>query len=503
MSVETVPTVGDLRSLVGAALQTAVLECYEHLGDGGGGIFAWNTSLTLIDDGGTIFTTGNFGHPGSHGCWQRIYSGALDALWFGLDPTGSTANDAAHTRMLGSAAAAGAGFFYPAGTYLFADTIGPWPYGARIFGAGLSNGVAHPIQYGTTFQFSGNGVGVELGHSADANNKNGSTFEGIELIGVNPNGAENYPNINEIGIEILNDGEIVIRNCRVGGFKFSISLDGAEVCAIEACSFDGEPPPGRGYPESDLAANLGANSAFAIRLGTWKSNAGLACNQNSISNCQFNNTGWGILHNGGQNHRVKDCNFECNNGIAILTEANFLIVYENITGEGATVSNFLTTGAGNYMLTLKNVTAEPKVPLLTLGGPQYGLNLYGNDVHGSLGPPVVGSGYVLGGTSLGNLGPWGTGKSTTATAGVMFDADPIGIIERGWSQVEPSTPALGINCRPLSPVDINGNRIRIRNSYTPSSSSDPFGNSGDMCWDDGHIYVKTAAGWMRASLSAF
>jgi hypothetical protein len=500
MLVETVNTVGNLRTLVGAAHQTVILESYEHLGDGGGGIFAWNTSRMLVDDGGTIFTTGNFGHPGSHGCWQRIFTGALDALWFGLDPTGSTVNDAAHTRMLSSAAAAAApGFFYPAGTYLFASTIGPWPCGARIFGAGLSNGVIHPPQYGTTFEFSGNGVGVELGHSADINTKNGSTFEGIEVIGINPNGDGSYPNINEIGIEILNDGEIVIRNCRVGGFKFSISLDGAEICAIEACSFDGEPPSGRGYPGG--AANLGADSAFAVRLGTWKSNAGLACNQNSISNCQFNNTGWGILHNAGFNHHVKDCNFECSNGIAILTQENFAIVYENISAEGASVSNFLTTGL-NYMLTLKNVAAEPKVPLLTLGGPQFGLNLYGNDVSSSTVPPVAGSDNMFGGTSLGNLTPFGGGGST-ATAGVMFDSDPFGIIEQGYSLVEPSLPGLGINCRPSSPFDINGNRIRIRNSYTPSSSSDTFGNSGDLCWDDGYIYVKTAAGWTRASLNAF
>jgi hypothetical protein len=263
----------------GVVPQIVLLDCFEKLGDGGGGAFAWNPSQTLVDDGGTIFTTGNFGHAGSHGCWQRVYSDALNALWFGLDATGLSANDAAQSRMLASAAAANApGFFYPAGTYLFERTIGPWPCGARISGAGLSNGDVHAAQYGTTFKFSGNGVGVELGHSADINTKNGSTFEGIEVIGINPNGAGSYPNINEIGIEILNDGEIVIRNCRVGGFKFSISLDGAEICAVEACSFDGEPPSGQGYPGSDMAADLGAESAFAIRLGTWKSNAGLACN---------------------------------------------------------------------------------------------------------------------------------------------------------------------------------------------------------------------------------
>jgi hypothetical protein len=256
--------------------------------------------------------------------------------------------------------------------------------------------------------------------------------------------------------------------------------------------------PQNGCADSaEAERDTGADSAFAIRLGTWTSQAGLACNQNVISKCQFNNTYWGILHNGGFNHHVVDCNFECN--VAILTNVNFAVLYENITGEGAFNSNFLATGT-NYGLTLKNVVVTQSCPLLTLQGPQYGLTLIGNFMALSTCPfPVVGADHMLGGTALGNFAPEGGGLSTP---GVIFDTDPLGLVENGYAYGE-SNPAFGINCKPLSPLDVNDNRIRIRNPFTPSSSADAFGNVGDMCWDSSYLYVKTASGWSRSELHSW
>jgi len=60
---------------------------------------------------------------------------------------------------------------------------------------------------------------------------------------------------------------------------------------------------------------------------------------------------------------------------------------------------------------------------------------------------------------------------------------------------------------PTAIVDINGttgyNQLRLRTSYTPTSSSDPNGNVGDITWDNDYIYVKTSLGWRRAPLSSF
>jgi hypothetical protein len=60
---------------------------------------------------------------------------------------------------------------------------------------------------------------------------------------------------------------------------------------------------------------------------------------------------------------------------------------------------------------------------------------------------------------------------------------------------------------PTSKLHIVGstgyNQLRLQTPYTPTSSNDPNGNVGDICWDNNYIYVKTSTGWRRAPLSAF
>ncbi|MFX1704605.1 hypothetical protein PV783_11660 [Chitinophaga sp. CC14] len=47
------------------------------------------------------------------------------------------------------------------------------------------------------------------------------------------------------------------------------------------------------------------------------------------------------------------------------------------------------------------------------------------------------------------------------------------------------------------------NQLRLRTSYTPTSSADANGNTGDVSWDANYIYIKTAAGWKRSALTTF
>jgi len=61
---------------------------------------------------------------------------------------------------------------------------------------------------------------------------------------------------------------------------------------------------------------------------------------------------------------------------------------------------------------------------------------------------------------------------------------------------------------PQSQIDVLGvngySQFRMRATYTPTGSADANGNDGDVAWDSGFIYLKTAAGaWKRAALSAF
>ena len=64
---------------------------------------------------------------------------------------------------------------------------------------------------------------------------------------------------------------------------------------------------------------------------------------------------------------------------------------------------------------------------------------------------------------------------------------------------------VGINTKiPTSKLDINGdngyNQLRVRTTYTPTTSGDTNGGIGDICWDDDYFYVKTNNGWGRTSL---
>ena len=64
---------------------------------------------------------------------------------------------------------------------------------------------------------------------------------------------------------------------------------------------------------------------------------------------------------------------------------------------------------------------------------------------------------------------------------------------------------IGINNGdPTSKLDISGTtgyqQLRLRNSYTPTTSGDTNGEIGDISWDDNYIYVKTNSGWGRSSL---
>lgn len=46
-------------------------------------------------------------------------------------------------------------------------------------------------------------------------------------------------------------------------------------------------------------------------------------------------------------------------------------------------------------------------------------------------------------------------------------------------------------------------QLQLAQTYTPSATGDSNGQTGDVAWDGSYIYIKTASGWKRASLSTF
>lgn len=73
------------------------------------------------------------------------------------------------------------------------------------------------------------------------------------------------------------------------------------------------------------------------------------------------------------------------------------------------------------------------------------------------------------------------------------------MIKQDWQVNETITATSAIDIE-----SINGfNQFRLRKTYTPSSSTDANGNTGDISWDQNYIYIKTAAGWKRTKLENF
>jgi hypothetical protein len=52
-------------------------------------------------------------------------------------------------------------------------------------------------------------------------------------------------------------------------------------------------------------------------------------------------------------------------------------------------------------------------------------------------------------------------------------------------------------------ISSSGNTVRIASSNTPTNSGDMRGNTGDICWDNSNVYVKTSGGWRRSPLQSF
>lgn len=110
---------GDLAITPAVAATIVVAKGCRVAGDGGGGVFYWNSTTGPADDGGTIIVpktsgTGGVGQTGPY--WKRIYGGALNVRWFGAAGDATTADDDAIKNAI-KAASGGADIYIPRGTY--------------------------------------------------------------------------------------------------------------------------------------------------------------------------------------------------------------------------------------------------------------------------------------------------------------------------------------------------------------------------------------------------
>lgn len=93
-----------------------------------------------------------------------------------------------------------------------------------------------------------------------------------------------------------------------------------------------------------------------------------------------------------------------------------------------------------------------------------------------------------------------------ATANSTASGSQLQSVADRW-YIKGETGRLSNNLNPTSQIDVltpNGySQLRLRTSYTPTSTTDTNGETGDVAWDDNYIYIKTVTGWKRTPLSTF
>lgn len=135
---------------------------------------------------------------------------------------------------------------------------------------------------------------------------------------------------------------------------------------------------------------------------------------------------------------------------------------------------------------------------------------------GGLGAPVTIN--ASGGNGIDKAGGYlklAAGKSTGAAtpADVIFAtgtvASPGTVLQTLTDRwyIKGGTGYLSNNVSPTALLDVAGaagyNQLRLRTAYTPASTADANGSTGDIAWDANYLYIKTAAGWRRTALSDF
>ncbi len=198
------------------------------------------------------------------------------------------------------------------------------------------------------------------------------------------------------------------------------------------------------------------------------------------------------------------------NGFALDAEVNEAV---NSYGVRATLTNTRGTGITRYGMYLTLGSANSG----TVATNNYGIllssytnssssmtNLYG--VYDNLSGTVTGNRFFLYSANSSNLnylaGSLGLAVSTpTQLLDVNGNARIRGALYDGTNSAGSSGNIL--TSTGGTTAWKNPTSIFSGSSYTPTSSADAVGNTGDFSWDTNYIYIKTASGWKRSALSTF
>jgi len=123
LSVINLPTViggPGLYGTIPVSAVAAVVDGYHVIGDNGGGLFFWNPTSAAADNGITVVNpSGNIGN----GRWIRIWTGPLQSLWSGADPSGITDALSAFQALVALLPTTGGGIEFNGGDFQLSDEL--------------------------------------------------------------------------------------------------------------------------------------------------------------------------------------------------------------------------------------------------------------------------------------------------------------------------------------------------------------------------------------------
>jgi hypothetical protein len=213
------------------------------------------------------------------------------------------------------------------------------------------------FQWSTDGGSTWNGSDIATAATVTIANTGGLTFTfatGTYVVETYAEWVGNNTDINTVGISCVGGARMLVENCSVTGFKHLMRIDGAEGVTVRAMNFQDSGPGGQNgyYPEQSTP--LGDDSAFALVIGTFDYTVPGATNGGSVSDCQFNNTYYGMWCVDGVAWAVRDCTFECTGAMGRIVGMSSVQFSNCLSGDpqlesGFTLSNEVTSAA-NYAL---------------------------------------------------------------------------------------------------------------------------------------------------------
>jgi hypothetical protein len=239
-------------------------------------------------------------------------------------------------------------------------------------------------------------------------------------------------------------------------------------------------------------------STSTAKLNVFKGNS--STSPDSGSTVFFDSSGNNVLQLGSGTYNTSAINFgnsfSNSRGRIEVSQGSGHMAFWNYYSERMRINSSGELGIG---------TSSPSCELTVHGGGSYvsapsGTVIQGRDTTNSTYANLVGH-------YMGSAGIYFGDSGDSDRAGVIYSnySDRLDFLANAGTRMSiNSSGNVGINTTsPQAPLDINGNRLRIRDSKTPSSATDT-GNKGEICYDSNYMYVCVAANtWKRAALASW